>query len=101
MTAALYRKGNTHIDQGIECEIVRVPNKFVEDYLNDGYVKTPQELLEPKEEIKVIPTKEEADTNGTGKLSSEEVRAAAEKAGIKDYGTKRIATLKKELGYDD
>jgi hypothetical protein len=47
------------------------------------------------------PTKEEADTNNSGKLSSEEVRAAAEKAGIEGWETKRIKTLKKELGYDD
>jgi hypothetical protein len=46
------------------------------------------------------PTKEEADTNGTGLLSNSEVRAAAEKAGIEGFKTKRIKALKVELGYE-
>jgi hypothetical protein len=46
------------------------------------------------------PTREEADTNGTGLLSNKEVRAAAEKAGIDGFDTKRIKALKVELGYE-
>ena len=48
----------------------------------------------------VSPTMEQADTNNTGKLSSKEVRAAAEKAGIEGHEIKRIAKLKAELGYE-
>lgn len=47
------------------------------------------------------PAKEETDTNGSSKLSPEEVREAAKKAGVEGFDTKRIATLKKELGYDN
>lgn len=42
-------------------------------------------------------TKEEADTNDSGKLSSQEIRAAAQEAGIEGYETKRIKTLEAEL----
>jgi hypothetical protein len=44
--------------------------------------------------------KEEADTNGTGLLSNSEIRAAAEKAGITGFDTKRIKALQVELGYE-
>jgi hypothetical protein len=49
-------------------------------------------------EIKA-PTKEEADTNKTGKLSNQEVREAAKKAGIEGWETTRIKNLKRLLGY--
>jgi hypothetical protein len=42
-------------------------------------------------------TKEEADTNNTGKLSVKEIRAAAEEAGIEDFATARIKTLEAKL----
>lgn len=43
------------------------------------------------------PTKSEADTNNSGKLSPDEVRQAAKEAGIDDYDKKRIKTLEAEL----
>jgi hypothetical protein len=54
----------------------------------------------PDEPTFEVPTKEEADTNGTGLLSNSEVREAAEKAGIESFKTKRIKALKVELGYE-
>ena len=50
-------------------------------------------------ERKHIPTVTEADTNGTGKLSNSEIRDAAKKSGITDHNTRRITSLKEELGY--
>ncbi|MBL4800223.1 MAG: hypothetical protein JKY50_22735 [Oleispira sp.] len=54
-----------------------------------------QEATETEEAITI--TRTEADTNNTGKLSVKEVRAAAEEAGIEDFATARIATLKAKL----
>ena len=75
--------------------------------------KDEQELLIPPEQLQEhltngwsvtknsAPTKEEADTNGTGLLSNKEIRAAAEKAGIDGFDTKRIKALKEDLGYGE
>ncbi len=68
-----------------------IPPEQLQEHLINGWSVTKHET----------PTKEEADTNGTGKLSNKEVRAAAEKAGIAGFDTKRIKALKVELGYED
>ena len=72
-------------------EEMRCPYQHFEEHLANGWSvdKNPK------------PTKEEADTNQSGKLSSNEVREAAEKAGIEGFATKRIKSLKVELGYED
>ena len=72
------------------------PKRFRSALASGDWVLDPVEL---EEEEVVAPTQEEADTNGTGKLSNKEVRAAAEKAGIEGFATTRIATLKEQLGY--
>lgn len=46
---------------------------------------------------KPVIAKESADTNDSGKLSIEEVRAAAKEANIDGWDTKRKATLEAEL----
>ena len=46
------------------------------------------------------PTFEEVDTNDTGKLSTQEIRAAAKKAGIKNWHNRKIDTLKEMLGLE-
>ena len=77
-----------------------IPPEQLQEHLNNGWKVTDGEEADssPAPES---PTKEEADTNGTGKLSNKEVRAAAEKAGIEGFDTKRIKALKVELGYED
>ena len=74
-----------YTDDGIES--VRVNGSEVGELLTKGYASSIEQLTKRKE----------ADTNGTGKLSSDEVKEAAKKAGIK-VGRKSIKTLKKELG---
>jgi len=70
----------------------------VEQALDDGWVLHPKDLVDEKC-VDVIDAEFEAiDTNDSGKLSNDEVRAAAEKAGIEGFETKRITTLKGELG---
>ena len=46
-------------------------------------------------------SKADIDTNNSGKLSVDEVRAAAKEAGIDGWEKKRIKTLLKELGHGD
>ena len=59
----------------------------VAQLIKNGYSTSPEQSKK----------KAEIDTNGTGKLSDAEIKAAAKDAGIK-IGRKSIATLKKELG---
>lgn len=59
----------------------------VHGYLKKDYCTTADQLL----------NRDKADTNRTGKLSNEEIKAAAKEAGIR-VGNKSIKTLKKELG---
>ena len=56
--------------------------------------------VDAQEETSYFPTKEEADTNKTGKLSNKEVRQAAKLAGIEDWQKIRVGKLKELLGYD-
>jgi hypothetical protein len=92
-----------------------IPPEQLQEHLTNGWSVTngkgeadtsPEPDMDPQgpsdgnEPPSEAPTKEEADTNGTGKLSNQEVRAAAEKAGITDFDTKRIKSLKVELGYE-
>jgi hypothetical protein len=69
-----------------------IPPEQLDEHLANGWSVT----NDPK-----MPTKEEADTNGSGKLSNSEIRAAAKEAGIEGYSTKRIKALKEELGYGE
>jgi len=72
-----------------------IPPEQLQEHLTNGWSVTEEADTSPE-----APTKEEADTNGTGLLSNKEVRAAAEKAGIDGFDTKRIKALKVELGYE-
>jgi len=58
---ALYRKGNTHIVDGIECEVARVSIDALDTYRSDGWVDNVSDLMqqpEPKIEPKVEPKRE-------------------------------------------
>lgn len=79
--------------------------KRLQNHLKAGWsVTNGDEIVEAdtseSDEPSDAPTFEEADTNGTGKLSVGEVRAAAKGAGIEGWDTKRINTLKEVLGYE-
>ena len=80
-----------------------IPPEQLQEHLDNGWKVTDgkDEADANSEPASEAPTKEEADTNGTGLLSNSEVRAAAEKAGIDGFQTKRIKALKAELGYED
>lgn len=84
MAAILYRI----VDGEVKAE--RVNACDVANLLENGYSASPD-----------FPTKQEADTNGSGKLSNEEIRAAAKEAGLENWEKGRIKTLKEALGYED
>lgn len=86
MASVIYKK----IDGKVESKHIDI--KYLSQELEYGGWST-----DPSGEDKPGITKEYADTNESGILSAEEVRAAAKEAGIEGYETKRIATLKAEL----
>lgn len=90
----LYKKGNTHIVRGVNCTLERFKPDDLDYALSLGYVVDPTQIGK-------APTKEQADTNKSGKLSNKEVREAAKLAGIDNYSKARISNLKKELGYEE
>ena len=91
MGVALYRKGGTHTIRGVVCEMKVFKVREMKNCIDIGWHTNPKDIEKP--------TFKEADTNNTGLLSVEEVRAAAKKAKIRNWHNKKIDTLKKELGY--
>lgn len=85
MSIVLYRKGNTHTEFGIECEVHILDTKRLRAALHAGFVTHPKELIE------------ETNSGEDDKLSSQQVRDSAKEAGIEDWDKKRIGTLKAEL----
>ena len=81
MSAILYKRVDGEVKE------FRVDPIRVNALLQDGYFADPKLA--------------DADSNESGKLSNEEIREAAKEAGIKDYETARIATLKKKLNEQD
>lgn len=75
-----------------EGEEIYVKPKQLQSHLDAGWSLDDPALVEV--------TFDEIDTNDSGKLSTDEVREAAKKAGIEGWKTKRIKTLKSELGVE-
>ena len=84
MASVIYKK----VDGEVISQLVDI--QFLAQELEFGGWST-----DPKCGDKV--TKEEADTNESGKLSANEIREAAKAAGIEGYDKKRISTLESEL----
>ena len=123
MGVVLYREGNTHTVRGLRVEARVFDDQLFEPNLGAGWFLSPEdvyaepeevieapedeeqaeykeeveETIEEPEEAPELPTKEKIDTNGSGKLSNKEIRAAAKSIGIDDYDSARIATLKEKL----
>lgn len=92
----LYKQGKTIEFQGITLDSVRIEDHLENEYRDKGW-GSPWEILEESKK----PAFEKIDKNESGALSVEEVREAAKEAGIEGWETKRIKTLKKELGVSD
>jgi hypothetical protein len=123
MSVVLYRKGSTHREKGILCEMgVFSEYSFMHLVESGEWVLDPEELVEkkptPKGAIKVeanqpgeSPIPEEGvevakeslnlNTDRPSEFSDEMVRAKAAESGIKNWKRKGIKRLRKELGYDD
>jgi hypothetical protein len=88
MGIKLYREGNSHIENGIECEIRLFsrgdPLSFVG---TDGWCKSPEDINKDNKTD---------DDKGSG-YTSDEIRELAKEAGIEGWDTKRIHTLKEVL----
>lgn len=84
-----------------EHEAKAVEEQRIKDEEEKVRLETEEKLKEEQEalENKEAPTIEEADTNENDELSNQEIRDAAEHAGIDGFATKRINTLMEELGY--
>lgn len=81
MSAILYKRVDGEVKE------FRVDAVRVNALLQDGYFAS-HDLAD-------------ADSNETGKLSNEEVREAAKEAGISNWKTAKIDTLKKKLNEQD
>lgn len=95
----LYRKGTRYDFQGIKVDSIVVDDDKVEEYKAKGWgcawdLVIPNAIEANKTEEKF----DTIDTNDSGALSVDEVRSAAKEADIDGWDTKRIKTLKKELG---
>jgi hypothetical protein len=90
MAIKLFRKGNTHNVNGIECEIRLFDVKNGRSFIGvDGWCADIEDLekKEPPEEVIIDPVDH----------SSKNIREMARDAGIDGWEKKRITTLKEEL----
>jgi len=95
MAIQLYRAGNTHTVNGIECELQNFDIKSLQPMLDSGWYATPEETQDADGQ------NEEAqdDAQAPEKEAGEEekvlnpVRALARDKGIEGWDTKRIQTL--------
>lgn len=90
---ALYKLGTNIKFQGITLDCIKIEDHKESEYRANGWV-SPWEILEQYK----TPTFKEVDKNQSGALSVDEIREAAKEASIEGWDTKRIKTLKKELG---
>lgn len=88
MAIKLFRKGGTHVVDGIECEIRLFDVKYGHSFVGiDGWCADINDLIEVEEE--------------RDEYSPSEIRELAKKAGIDGWENKRINTLKEVLSGQD
>lgn len=103
MAIVLYKKGNTHIIDGIKCDLKRVEPKYFTGKPDEGWFFSPREAYEEVKEAKEKPkAKTEAETSEKevldyDSMNNKEIREHAEKAGFDDWHTARIQPLKERL----
>lgn len=88
MAVQLYKPGNTHVINGVECDILNCSITSIDGMIKQGWYTS----TDFGEDAKSDEFKDAGD-----QASPEEIRALAKDAGIKDYSKKRISTLIKEL----
>ncbi len=90
MAIQLYRPGKSHNISGINCDIINCSLQSASMMINDGWFYHPADFDESADEAA-------DEAAGNEPASSDEIRALAKEAGIKDYDKKRIKTLTQEL----
>ena len=91
----LYREGNALQIRGIACDYTKTKPKELSQRLAEGWRLSVDELYpEPEPEPELEDIFEVVDVQ----LSNKEIREKAEAAGIEDFATARINTLKAQLG---
>lgn len=51
MAITVYKKGDSHVDNGIKCEIAIIEHTSLTGYLNNGWKMTPEEVGTPDPEL--------------------------------------------------
>lgn len=84
MAIKLYRKGNTHCVNGIECEVrmFRATTNSLDFVGVDGWCLKPEDINKKDE---------------WSEYTADQIRSLAKDADIEDWDTKRINTLKELL----
>lgn len=95
MATKLYREGTTHCVNGITCEIRLFDKGNPLEFIGlDGWCASPEDInkdiIKPDEIIKT-------DDDEWSGYTSDHIRELAKDAGIEDWKTKRIHTLKEVL----
>lgn len=123
MSVVFYRKGNTHTVRGIKCELTVIRPEYFNGKLPEGWFFAPEDIVKGEEaeenlEIHIAKAREkmakkkDIDTDGMQEgvkkeedteeveekvLKNPEIRQAAKDAGIENWKTARIETLKESL----
>jgi len=90
MSVVLYRQGNTHTVNGIDCELKLVRSRTFTGTPEEGWFLSPEEAYKESEEIK-------AEVLNYDKMSNPKIREHAKIANISKWKDARIQTLKDEL----
>lgn len=77
MAIALYKKGNTHIIKGVECEMTLCQVSSLQNMLNAGWVANVKDLVEDAEEPEPEPKKRRG-RKPKNQVESAEINAGAE-----------------------
>jgi hypothetical protein len=121
MRKAIYKPDGKHRIWGmkLQLKVIDDENESLDEYLEDGWKENPKECKPVNPFLDAggdnqnnpdtpapapapepdAPTNEDIDTDGDGKVENNEIREAAKEAGISEWKTARIKTLKKKLNY--
>lgn len=94
MAIKLFRKGTTHIERGIECEIRLFDVKYGSSFVGlDGWCLSPEDIEAKKEEV--------TEVDDLTDLDPPAIRELAKARKIEGWESKRINTLKEVLSGQD
>ncbi len=103
MAVQLYKSGDKHTVNGVQCEAANFNINQLPEMLKAGWVKTPQETSDDYPQIEASTEEENAEeeTDVEPQEEADKVldprRLVAKEAGIEGWDIKRFATLEAEL----